>query len=178
MNPKAHSPVPVRGQYLWVLAIVLSMTASIVALSTRTRDLIPAALFLSFFWIVDCSVHSFADGFSGSKNPALARLVVLGPMQILTGCGVAVSAIMGDASMAWLWGIVTAIFVYCGTMNVAEAVTLWKEDSYVRANERKLSAQSAIIESFERLGREEAQKVENSLLESLAFLTDIDPKNK
>jgi hypothetical protein len=170
---------------MWVLAIVLSFTSSIVALSTHTRDLIPAALSLSFFWIIDCSVHSFTDDFSGSKNPALVRLIVLGSMQIVTGCAVAVSAIMGNVSMAWLWGIVTALFLYCGTMNVAEAVPLWKKDSYARANERKLAAQSAIIEAFQQMAEEEKEKkikesllAEDSLLESLAFLADIEPKNK
>lgn len=184
MNPKNYYSKPISGQFLWVAALVLSVPCFIIALNPPHLVLFPVFP-LSFFWMIDCSIQSFTDEFRGAKNPALVRRMVFGPIQIFTGFAIVAFAIIGGGIIVLMWCAVAVIFLYCGSKNVAAAVPLWQENSSLRANEREIAAKSAIVEAFKQMEiadkeRKVADKkeIEDSLLKSLAFLTDIDPKHK
>lgn len=186
MNPKTYSPVPVRGQNLWVVATVANMAGFLVALATHTSPAISVwAMFV--YSSFDFFVAMFAKDFRAFKNAALIRFALFGFMQIMTCVAILSSVIVGDMSRGWewLWGIIFFLFLYSGVINIGEAVFRQKQRKRDRQKQIELEAKADIIEAFERMRREDEKKkikesllVEDSLLESLAFLADIEPKNK
>lgn len=186
MNSKTYSPVPVRGQNLHVITMFASMTGFLVALATHTPPTIPVWAMLAYSSF-DFFVDMFAKDFRMFKNAALIRFALFGFMQIMTCVAILSSVIVGDMSRGWewLWGIIFFLFLYCGVINIGEAVFRQKQRKRDRQKQIELEAKEAIIEAFEQMKREEKEKkikesllAEASLLESLAFLADIDPKNK
>lgn len=186
MNPKTYSPVPVRGQNLHVISMFANMAGFLVALATHIPPTIPVWAMFAYSSF-DFFVAMFAKDFRAFKNAALIRFALFGFMQIMTCVAILSSVIVGDMSRGWewLWGIIFFLFLYCGVINIGEAVFRQKQRKRDRQKQIESEAKAAIIEGFKRIAEEEKEKkikesllVEDSLLESLAFLADIEPKNK
>lgn len=178
MNPKTYSLVSFRGQHLWFFSLVMSLICAFTASAVNAE--VPFPVWVGYFFaFADLLVVSLSEDFSSFKNRAMAGRLISGSLQILTGAIIAVSDVIEGQSMGQIWSLVAIVFFCFGVKNIAELISLWKERTHKQ--ERKIAADAEFTAKSAKKSSEQLKKtreVEESLLDSLAFLVDIDPKHK
>jgi hypothetical protein len=171
-------------QWSWAVASVVCLVCFVVALCTGPVFGAPY-LIVAQFILSDFTVKSFSNDYTVFKKPEFTRTVTLGSLQVFSAAILVLYVLIIknlDIFTIVLWCGVIFGFGLFGILNLVKA-------ALIRGENQKQAAREAIVEAFKQMAREDEEEkevkqkqkvllVEESLLESLAFLTDIEPENK
>lgn len=170
----------------WSALVAVAIAAVCLGVAMFTGPVFGAPyLIVAQFILSDITVKSFSDDYNVFKKPKFIQAITVGSLQVFSGLMLLLYILIIknlDTATIVLWTGVVVGFGVFGILNFVKAAR-------IRVESQKEAAREAVIEAFKQIAREEEEEgkrakrkeialAEESLLESLAFLTDIEPENK
>lgn len=184
MRHKTNSLASLWDQWSALVAVAIAAVCLGVAMFTGPVFGAPY-LIVAQFILSDITVKVFSDDYNVFKKPEFIQAITVGSLQVFFGSMLLLYMLIIknlDVATIVLWTGVVVGFGLFGIVNLIKAAR-------IREESQKEAAREAVIEAFKQIAREEEEEdkrakrkeaalAEESLLESLAFLTDIEPENK
>lgn len=182
MEEKTYSLFPLNEVYKRIVVGSVGIICFVLTLTTYPHGHHPFG-FVAMFAILYCMIGSFVDEAKDSslrtRNGGISvRLWVHAALKILTLAAIIATLIIEGTSIGWFWSIVVLTFLHSAWSNIAVAIRLRQIYAQVDAQIEAERQEKANQETLKRDQAKETRENQKALLESLAFLTDIDPKNK